>query len=394
MLAHKPSFPFIIDVLHTYDSTREDTNPKDNEDVLLALQHRDRVRRIRMQITNPDLEPLIMAMDGVFPRLEYLVITPPTEHFTSLTLPSTFHAPHLRHLMLLDTRFPIASPSLATPAGLVTLSLRWSNISTFLLPDELLQRLSLVPRLEMLQISLDFPVFDDNVEKQMSHAPIMTDVALPNLRNFAFEGDTAYFEALLPWMTVPLLEKLNLMFFREHTFHAPHLLQLLTVAASPRFSFADLTFYDEFLSLTAYSRGSAGLSFSVLYLDKGTYHHQIDSAVQLFSSLGTLFSAVEYLTLGYNRSSGSEVQDADSDRTRWHKLLRAFPNVKSLRIEDRHTGELSRSLHLDHGEPPVDLLPQLKNLLASDKGVVDIFYPFADARQKAGCPVSLLPLWG
>jgi hypothetical protein len=107
--------------------------------------------------------------------------------------------------------------------------------------------------------------------------------------------------------------------------------------------------------------------------------------------MGTRFAEVEYLTLGYDRSSSSEGQDADADRTQWRKLLRAFPNVKSLCIEDSHTGELSRSLHLGHGEPPMDLLPQLRTLL-SPKQVVGIFSAFAHARQNAGCPVSLVPL--
>jgi len=386
MLAHKPSLPLSIDRLHHHNTT-----PKDNEDILLALQYRDRVRRIRLQTPVPDLETFIVAMDGEFPVLEYLAITPPTLHYLNLTLPSTFHAPHLRHLILSDTTFPTASPSLATPTGLITLSLRWVHPSTFLFADELLQRLSFVPRLEILQISFGFSVFNPNVEKQKSNAPVMTHVTLPNLRHFAFEGDNAYFESLLPWMTMPLLEKLKIVFFREPTFHVPHLLQLLTVAEGHSFGSVDLTFYEEFVSVTAYPRGAVGLNVSILYLDSRTFHRQMNSAVRIFDSLGTLFSAVASLTLGYERNTRLEDQDTDADRTRWRKILRTFRNVKSLRIEDRHTGDLTRSLQLDHGEPPMDLLPQLRELL-SREDIGGIFPAFADARQKAGRPVSLVPL--
>lgn len=385
MLAHEPSLPLSIDRLHHHDTT-----PKDNEDILLAIQCRDRVHRIRLQIPVPDLETLVKAMDGEFPMLEYLAITPPTLHYTDLMLPSTFHAPRLRHLMLLDTTFPIASPSLSASAGLVTLSLRWVNPSTFLFADELLQGLSFVPRLEILQISFGFSVFDPNVEKQMSHEPIMTHVSLPNLRRFAFEGDRAYFEALLPWLTMVLLEKLKIVFFREPTFHVPHLLQLLTLAESCSFGLVDLTFYEEFVSVMAHPSGAVGLNFSVLYLDDRSFHRQLNSAVRIFNSLGTLFSAVENLTLGHERNTGSEDQDTDADRTRWCKLLRTFPNVTSLCIEDRRTGELSRSLQFGLGESPMDLLPQLRKLLSHDD--VGIFSAFADARQKAGRPVSLVAL--
>lgn len=388
ILAHGPPLPLIIDQLHHHDITTQD-----KEDILLALKHRDRIRRIRLQIPVPDLETLIVAMDGEFPMLEYLAIAPPTLHHTNLILPSTFNAPHLRRLMLLDIVFPIASPSLTTPANLVSLSLRWVHPSTFLLPDELLQRISFAPRLEMLQISFGFSVFDNNVEKQMSCAPIMTHVALPDLCHFAFEGDNAYLEMLLSCMAIPLLQKLKLVFFRDHTLHVPHLLQLLTVTESLKFSLTTLTFYEEFLSLVAYPRGAVGRYFSILYFDNGTLHDQITSATQIFNSLRTRFSTVEYLTLECERNVTSQEQHVEAYSTQWGNLFRPFSNVKSLRVEDRHTGDLARSLQFDHGELPEYLLPQLERLLyTSRKDAIGAFSAFADARQKAGRPIILAPL--
>jgi len=388
MLARGPPLPLIIDRLHCHDTTTQD-----KEDILLVLKHRDRIRRIRLQMPVPDLETLIVAMDGEFPMLEYLVITPPTSHCTSLTLPSTFHAPHLRHLMLLGVAFPIASPSLTSPSSLISLSLRWVHPSTFLLPDELLQRLSFVPRLEILQISFDFSVFDDNVEKQMSCAPIMMHIVLPNLRHIAFKGDSDYLETLLSCMAIPHLEKLKIAFFHKQTLHVPHLLQLLTNAKTLRFSLATLTFYKEFLSLMAYPRGAIGRYLSIVYLDSGTFQDQITSAAQISNLLGTPFSTVEYLTLQYERNFASQGRHIDASCTQWCKLFRSFPNVKSLRIEDRRTGDLSRSLQFDHGEQPVYLLPQLEKLLyTSRKDAFGIFSAFADARRKAGHPIVLAPL--
>jgi hypothetical protein len=51
ILSRGPPLPLIIDRLHCHDITTQD-----KEDILLALKHRDRIRRIRLQICVPDLE--------------------------------------------------------------------------------------------------------------------------------------------------------------------------------------------------------------------------------------------------------------------------------------------------------------------------------------------------
>ena len=91
MLAHSPSFPLVVG--HYY----RDTTADDMEQILLTLQHRDRVRRIRLIKAIPIVEKLIVAIDDEFPMLEYLCIAP--ESNTSLALPRTFQAPRLRHLL-------------------------------------------------------------------------------------------------------------------------------------------------------------------------------------------------------------------------------------------------------------------------------------------------------
>jgi hypothetical protein len=103
MLAHSPPFPLVIDHYHR-DSTEDDI-----EQIMLALQYRDRVRRIRLIKAIPVVEKLIAAIDDEFPMLEYLCITP--ERITSLALPRTFQAPRLRHLILSNLVPPIGSPT-------------------------------------------------------------------------------------------------------------------------------------------------------------------------------------------------------------------------------------------------------------------------------------------
>ena len=79
------------------------------------------------------------------------------------------------------------------------------------------------------------------------------------------------------------------------------------------------------------------------------------------------------------------------DRTQWHDLLRSFSDVKTLRVGLGLVEEFSRSLQLDDGKSPVELLPELKVLLHPDLLNTPPFTEFVDARRIAGHPVTLRP---
>src|SRR5712671_1174476 len=54
-------------------------NSEDLAGILIALQRRDRVRRIRLGVHVSDMQRIIAAIDDGFPMLEYLCIMPVTE---------------------------------------------------------------------------------------------------------------------------------------------------------------------------------------------------------------------------------------------------------------------------------------------------------------------------
>jgi hypothetical protein len=131
MLAHSPPLPLII----YHNHPNRDLTAEDEEGRVLALQHRDRVRRIRLQMPVASLQKVITAIDDRFPVLEFLDIAPPAKHNTHLTLPSMFEAPHLRYLRLSHLASPIGSRLIATAVGLVRLFLGWIHPSTYPHPD-------------------------------------------------------------------------------------------------------------------------------------------------------------------------------------------------------------------------------------------------------------------
>ncbi|KAF8468670.1 hypothetical protein DFH94DRAFT_276928 [Russula ochroleuca] len=408
MLAHSPPLPLIIDHFDRCD----DITTEDEEGIILALRHRDRVRCIRLVKPIPILQRIINSLDGEFPNLESLFIVhqrwqrPMMEentNNTNLKLPETFRAPNLRRLVLRNFDILIGSPLLTTMGNLVALSLTQIPPSAYFHPNALLQRLSLMPQVETLGITFNSYYPSRDVERQLLRAPIMMRVTLPNLRWLAFQGASAYLEALLPWVTIPLLEKLQVYFFNQLTYSMPHLQQFISTAGNFRLKTATLAFREDYLNMRAYPH--KGASRYTLTMSIGGKHldWQVASATHALHALRTALSAVDHLTLKYERDIISSEWNDEADRTQWRKLLGLFGGVKTLFVDGELVGQLSRALQPGEEESSTELLPELQELQEPDRpdepgklsdsaigAPSDAFSSFIDARQKAGHPVALI----
>jgi hypothetical protein len=221
-------------------------------------------------------------------------------------------------------------------------------------------------------------------------SPIITHVTLPNLYFFGFEGVSIYLEALLPHVTTPLLESLKLQFFNQLTFSVPRLLEFMTTADNFRFNSVKLLFYHEAVTVFGYPTVETRVrSFGVLVYC-GQFDWQVSFVAQIFNVLSPLFSNVVDLTLDYREHTLSSESHNQVDRTQWRDLLRAFRNVKTLRVHNGLVRDLSRCLQLD-GEPPLELLPELTELVCPVRSVDDkIFSAFIHEREVASQPVNLI----
>ena len=332
-------------------------------------------------------------MDEEYPFLEFLIIRHLDNCTTMLTFPETLQAPHLRHLALIGFALPIGSRLLTTPVGLVTLCLIVVNPSTYFHPNTLLQWLSSMPQLETILISFDFPDrHSRHVEGgQFAHTAIPTPITLPNLCHFRFKGAVAaYLEALLYWISAPRLEKLGITFFNQLTFSVPRLLDFVDTIENLSFKSAKFKFSDRKVDVEVYPHEEAdmyALYFAVLccHLD-----WQVSFAAQIFNALSPVLSTVEHLTFEHWEHNQSCEEHNEVDPSEWLKLLNSFKNVKTLRIATGLVKELSR-LQLDEGELPLELLPELQELIYSGSGDTgDVFTPFINARQNAGRPITVV----
>ncbi len=384
MLAHSPPFPLIMD----YADRDRVLTVEDAQRICLTLQYRDRVRRIRLSVQQAYLRNFVAAfIDKEFPMLECLIIKPSDIHIwpLGLKLPDTLRVPRLRHLVLIDFTFPITSPLLTTAMHLVTLSLKFKFVG-HCRPHDLLKRLALLPRLETLVIAFNPLVLE--IEEQVSHTPFTTHVTLLNLRRFVFQGTSAYLEALLPGMSTPLLENLQLeiTLFGQSTSSIPSLLEFMNTAENLSPRSARFHFDGRGVDVRVYPCVSAMMCiFSILVLCR-VPDQQLSFVAQLFDVLSPVFSAVVDLAINLYLPS---TQHDEANCTQWRKLLRSFRNVKTLRMPDVFNEDLFRSLRSD-GEPPLGLLPELKELVCPATGRArDALTAFITAREAEGRPVRL-----
>ena len=387
MLAHSPPLPLVI----SYPDDDRDITTEDEEGITLAFQLRHRIRGIRVVIPFIKLQKLIAAVDEEFPMLEYLVIRPQTSPNSALTLPNSFQAPGLRHIVLFNFASPIGSPLFTSCTGLISLVLIDSRSSPYFHPDNLLQQLSLLPHLKTLIINFHSPVPNRDVERQLLDRPIITDVTLPNLREFWFGSVSAYLEAILPRMTMPLLNLLEFRFFHQLNFSIPHLLQFMGAAENLRFSSAKFRFSQGSLDIEVYPRDGAVTHAFKTEISCKHLDWQVASAAQISHALRAVFSSVEFLTLESSKLPISSETDNEADRTQWRKLLGSFSNVKTLRIHDDFRRQISRSLQVEDGETPMEMLSELKVLeCQAPDGPENPFNTFINARKNAGHPVTLV----
>ena len=114
---------------------------------------------------------------------------------------------------------------------------------------------------------------------------------------------------------------------------------------------------------------------------------QIIPMAKISDSLSQIFSTVEHLTLEDDLAEDRDhfLERVDLHCPQWRKLLGSFSNVKTLCIDHRLLGGPSCD-----GKLPLDTLPELQELTFTGSGDIgDAFASIINARQNAGCPVTL-----
>jgi len=288
-----------------------------------------------------------------------------------LVLPKTFRVPNLCHLVLVNFALLVGSSLLATATGLVTFSLSFIPPSVYWHMSDLLQRVLSMQHLQTLGISFYSAVPNNDIGRWVMSTPNETYVVLPNLHWLGFQGSSTYMEAILPHMTTPQLEKLQIYLFNKLTMSVTNLQQFISTTETLRFTGASLRFGRVRFALQAYPHKVSRTYSLSMVIYRGFDTWPLSSTAQILGVLRPVFSGVMCLSVDFCDENhmlwlGLPMYN-EADHMQWCNILGSFNNVKMLCVRDGTIREISRSLKVLNGELMIDLLPKLKELICSAK---------------------------
>ena len=337
MLAHSPPLPLTI----FYDNCNREMTAKDEEGVLLALSHCDRLHRVALFIPGTKLGKFTPPINEEFPILERMCIWSRPHDSTYLASLKTFRAPNLRHMWTIC--LPVASPLPANTTSLVTLELIDIPASAYFPPSYILKRLSHTPQLETLVIHFQSPLPNRDVTRQLSNTPFTTNVTLPRLHVFSFRGVSAYLEGLVSRISAPSLNSLDIQLFNQLPFTVPRLLEFMQTSEGLSFSSMKLTFDESSVDLISDPHRSGQQHPLRLRILCENLDWQVAAAIQILGKLSPVLSAVKKLTLRHGKLDRSSELYNDFRRTQWREFFKPLGSVKKLCVPDTVVGEEAHS---------------------------------------------------
>jgi hypothetical protein len=199
---------------------------EEQDDVIAALEHHDRVREITIGVSNTVWETLAAAMQVPFPELTSLSLGSVDK--SGPVLPDSFlggSAPRLRTLRLLGIAFPavLVRDLLLSANDLVQLTLYHLPHSGYISPETMAACLSSLNRLTSFHLGFQSPRSRPN----QPSPPPQTRVVLPALTHLEFSGMVDYSEDFLARIDTPVLSILHMTFFLDLVFEIPHFEQFI-----------------------------------------------------------------------------------------------------------------------------------------------------------------------
>ncbi|KAI0284175.1 hypothetical protein BC826DRAFT_973438 [Russula brevipes] len=367
-----PTLPIQI---HYHGSRAQEIKPLDN--IIAALEHRDRVRHISITNVPGAWEMLAAAMQVPFPELTYLELG---LYGTSVSFLSGVCAPRLRTLELKDIPFPAVRNLILSAGDLVNLTLL---PHLFASPESVVACLSSLKRLESLWLGLK------PFQSGSTLSPLPQErVVLPALAKFSFEGMRWYLEDFVARIDTPVLSQLHMSAARDFVYSVPHLRQFIDRTRGLKQSkTARVLFDSSSLLLEFLPRGST------LRVVREGINWQLSIMALVCGKLSPFFSLVERLDLVVTHSPAEPRLEDGIKPTLFLDLFQPFATIQGLYVSESLAPLIAPALQELIGERATEVLPNLRDLFlggpVTPGSVQEAIQPFVDARRLSGQPVAI-----
>jgi hypothetical protein len=331
----------------------EPPTPEDDDNIMAALAHSDRVTSIDLTITSSLLDKLSAIKMPPFVELEELVLRSldTVQHIHTLRWGT-----RLRTLHLTRIAFPALLEILSPSTVLVDLQLHEIPDVGYFSPEAFANALSGITQLEIL--SLHFHSFPTR-RNHLSIPPQSGErVVLPSLTQLKYRGTSKYLDSFVARIDAPRLGDIDITFFSQPTMDASQLGRFIErIEMQSSFSQAEVQFSELAISIT-FTRPSSPTRLE-LRISCKQFDWQLFSIAQICDHFSPFDFCVEDLRIKAIQLSTGQ---ANTDREQWLKLFHPFRCVKDIHIEGERVIEDLFSLGLLTDTRLLNLLPSLCTL--------------------------------
>jgi len=389
-----PQLPLSIHAFPDYDSDTDTPLPLLGvTNIIAALKHHHRLGKFTIYGIPNSLLKEFGAMENPFPVLTELKLQ--SDEAYPLVLPDSFllgAAPRLRTLWLDKIPFPALPKLLLSSRDLVELHLKHVPPSGYISPEALATSLSVLTRLESLELSPQFlPSWADRANPQ---PPRSTRVVLPSLTDFHFNGHSEYLECIVSQIDCPLLSSTWIRFSDQLASDTPqirHFISRTEAFKAPHR--ADIEFSKDSVRVVLFRRkGLVDCKKLELQISCNRSSWQISAITDVCTSPLPPLPTLECLGICEGKYHKPEWQD-NIVNTQWLQLFHPFSSVKNLFPSERLAQLVAPALQELIGGRVTEVLPALQNIFLQgerpSETVQEDIGQFIAKRQLSDCPVAV-----
>ena len=378
-----PAFPITIDYFNSDRLHIRHISSDDDDNIIAALEHPDRVRCLKLPVTSLLLGKVATVAQEPFPTLTELWLSSEGGSVVPV-LPSAFlgeSTPRLLKICLEGIAFLTSPTFLSSASFLVDLSLHRIPHTGYISPEAMVTSSAGFTRLNSLSIGFESSTSrpDHSVSIRRRAAPR---VVLPALTFLEFRGASEYLEDLVSRIDTPRLAVIRISYFNQLVFQVPQLFMFISrtqiikqsMEAEVELSLRCISFH---LCGPA-KRRDLHLEISCRGLD-----WQVSYLAEVLSRSSALLSNVHHLYI-FERDWPPRWQ-GEMDDIEWLAVFRQFTAVETLRVSDQQTGHVAHALNNVTAEMVPEILPALRLLYLQYEPAGRI-EKFITARQFAGLP--------